>query len=194
MTNHNLKMTATKPPIPKQFANVNSFEKWANRQESGYEFANKKIIEKTMIKNYELLIIFWLNKIFRQTKGFKQGGELISEVGVKLPKGNFRIPDLAYFTSQQIESAAHGQYPIPALAIEFLSDSESFADVENKINDYFESGVQVVWYINPLNESIYCYRSAKQIEYLHGDDRCSASPLMPDFEFTVKDIFKKTIN
>jgi Uma2 family endonuclease len=187
-------MTAARPIIPKRFSSVNSFEKWANRQEAGYEFANKKVIEKDMIKNYELLIIFWLNRFFRQTRFFLEGGELISEVGMKLPKGNFRIPDLAYFTSQQIEAAAQDQYPIPALAIEFLSDSEGFADVENKLNDYFEAGVQVVWYINPINESIYCYRSLKEIEYLKGNDICSASPVMPDFKFETKAIFKKTIH
>ncbi len=186
-------MTATRTNIPKRFSSVDSFEKWANKQEMGYEFANKKITEKGMIKNYELLIIYWLNEFFFTTNAYKEKGKLISEVGLKLPKGNFRIPDLAYFTSQQIESAAHGQYPIPGLAIEFLSDSESFTDVENKLNDYFEAGVQIVWYINPINETIYCYRSMKDIEYLKSTDICSAEPLIPDFEFEVREIFKKTI-
>lgn len=180
-------------PHTKRFQSVHSFERWANAQDRSYEFVNKKVALKELIKNYDLLVIYWLNEFFATTAAFKNKGKLISEVGIKLPKGNFRIPDLAYFTVSQIEAAAQGQYPIPALCVEFLSDSEGFGEVENKINDYFEAGVQVVWYINHANQSIYCYRSPKDIQYLTDNDMCSAAPTIPDFQFAVKEIFKKEI-
>jgi Uma2 family endonuclease len=182
-------MAATRAYIPKQFLNVHSFEKWANRQESGYEYANQKVRKKEMIKNYEITLIYWLTTFFQNTEAYLKKGLLLSEVGVKLPTGNFRVPDLAYFTKEQSFLAGRGEYPIPSLAIEFLSDSESYDDVEDKINDYFRAGVQVVWYLNPKKQTIHLYSSAKEVKILSGDDVCSASPAIPDFQFMVKEVF-----
>lgn len=75
--------------------------------------------------------------------------------------------------------------------IELLSDSESYADVQEKIEDYFQAGVQVVWYINPKTEKIYLYNTAKTMQLCTGDDLCSAAPAIPDFELMVKGLFVK---
>ena len=183
-----------KNKVRRRFKNVESFEKWAYQQEFGYEFANKKVIRKEMIKNLELLIILLLNKYFKLTESYKKEGSLISEVGMKLQNENFRIPDLAYFTADQCVAAAKGEYPIPQLAIEFLSKSESAEDIADKINDYFSSGVKMVWYIYPKTEMIYVYASPKDIKVCQGDDICSASPVIPDFQFPTKEIFKKELS
>ena len=183
-----------KNKVRRRFKNVESFEKWAYQQEFGYEFANKKVIRKEMIKNLELLIILLLNKYFKLTESYKKEGSLISEVGMKLQNENFRIPDLAYFTAEQCVAAAKGEYPIPQLAIEFLSKSESAEDIADKIDDYFSSGVKMVWYIYPKTEMIYVYTSPKNIKVCQGDDICSASPVIPDFQFPTKEIFKKELS
>ncbi len=184
----------TKKTPRSRFKNVESFQKWAYQQEFGYEFANKKVIRKEMIKNLELLIILILNKYFKSTEAYKKEGSLISEVGMKLQNENFRIPDLAYFTAEQCVAAAKGDYPIPQLAIEFLSKNEGAEDVADKIDDYFSSGVKMVWYIYPKTEMIYVYTSPKEIKVYQGDDICSASPVIPDFQFPTKDIFKKELS
>ena len=183
----------TKSPriVRNRFKNVEAFEKWAYRQEFGYEFANNEVIRKGMIKDVELMIIWWLNNFFKLTEAFKNGTNLVSEVGMRLNTENFRIFDLAYFTAEQHFSAAKGTHPIPTLAIEFLSKSESAEDIADKINDYFASGVKMVWYIYPKTEMIYIYTSAKSIKVCEGDDICSAAPIIPDFQFAAKEIFKK---
>jgi Uma2 family endonuclease len=183
-----------KPNIKRSFKTVQAFEKWAYEQEFGYEFANKKVLRKEMIKDVELMIIWWLNNFFKSTEAFKSGANLVSEVGMRLETENFRIPDLAYFTAEQHFSAVKGEHPIPQLAIEFLSKSESAEDIDDKINDYFSSGVKLVWYIYPKTEKIYAYTSPKDIKVLQGDDVCNASPVIPDFEFKAKDIFRKELS
>jgi Uma2 family endonuclease len=182
---------AVKPRHKRTFKNVEAFEKWAYEQEFGYEFADKKVIKKEMIKDVELMIIWWLTEFFYKTKAHLEGGRLISEVGMRLETENFRIPDLAYFTKEQNFSAIKGEHPIPQLAIEFLSKSESAEDIDEKINDYFSSGVKLVWFIYPKTEKIYVYTSPKNVQILQGDDICSAAPVIPDFEFKTKDIFRK---
>jgi Uma2 family endonuclease len=174
-----------------QFSNVEEFENWVDGQEFGYEFVNHTVVEKEMIKEIELMIIWWLNKFFKSTEAFKSGDNLISEVGMRLKTQNFRIPDLSYFTAEQHFSAAKGEHPVPQLAIEFLSKSETAEDIADKINDYFASGVKMVWYIYPKTEMIYAYTSPKDIKVCIGEDICSAAPVIPDFQFPTKEIFNK---
>ncbi len=187
-------VVSPKHRVRRTFKNVESFQKWAYEQEFGYEFADKKVIKKEMIKDVELMIIWWLNEFFKTTEAHKNRGNLVSEVGMKLVSENFRIPDLAYFTAEQHFSAAKGQHPIPQLAIEFLSKSESAEDIDEKINDYFSSGVKIVWYIYQKTEKIYIYTSPKTVQILQGEDVCSASPVIPDFRFKIKDIFRKELS
>ncbi len=187
-------MNATAEPknkVRRHFKTVEAFEKWAYEQEFGYEFVNQRVVKKEMIKDVELMIIWWLTEFFKSTEAYKNKGNLVSEVGMRQTTKNFRIPDLAYFTAEQHFVAAKGEHPIPQLAIEFLSRSESAEDIAAKINDYFSSGVKLVWYIYPKTEMIYAYSSPKSVKIYQGDDVCSAAPVIPDFKFKTKDIFRK---
>ena len=178
----------SKPRVRRNFKTVEAFEKWAYEQEFGYEFANKKVIQKE-IKNWNLGII-WKLEILGRLKDCLKKGNLIRNVGIRT-QNNFRIPDLAFFTAEQHFSAIKGQHPIPQLAMEFLSKGETAEDIADKINDYFSSGVKLVWYIYPKTEMIYAYSSPKDIKIYQGEDICSASPVIPDFQFQTKDIFRK---
>lgn len=175
----------------KPFKNIEAFQTWAYNQEIGYEFVDNRAVKKEMIKDVELMIIWWLTEFFKSTQAYKDKGNLISEVGINLGNDRFRIPDLAYFTVEQHFSAIKGEHPIPQLAIEFLSKKEGAEHIADKINDYFASGVKLVWYIYPKTEMIYAYSSPKDVKILNGDDICSASPVIPDFQFQTKDIFRK---
>ncbi len=178
----------------KPFKTIEAFQTWAYNQEVGYEFVDNRAVKKEMIKDVELMIIWWLTEFFYKTKSHLEGGRLVSEVGIKLENNRFRIPDLAYFTAAQHFSAIKGQHPIPQLAIEFLSKKEGAEHIADKINDYFSSGVKMVWYIYPKTEMIYVYTSPKEIKVLQGDDVCSASPVIPDFQFLTKEIFKQELS
>jgi Uma2 family endonuclease len=180
-------------PIRRKFANVEAFEKWAFRQELGYEFTKGDVFKKSMIKETELLIIWFLNQLFKKTDFYSKGSELLAEVGMRLSTGSFRIPDLSFFTAQQHLSASRGERIVSEFVIEILSNSESGQHIADKINDYFASGVKVVWYIYPETETIYVYTSPKNINVCNGDDIVSASPVVPDYTFAAKEIFKKEL-
>jgi Uma2 family endonuclease len=177
--------------VRKRFKNVEAFEAWAFQQEGAYEFANKRVIRKEMIKDVELMIIWWLNKYFKLTKSFQEDALLISEVGMRLSEDNFRVPDVSYFTAEQHFATAQGEHPVAELVMEFLSKNETAEQVADKINDYFAAGVKLVWYIYPKTETIYVYSSPKDIKVCAGDDVVSAAPVVPDFQFPAQGIFRK---
>lgn len=68
-----------------------------------------------------------------------------------------RVPDMAFFSVDQIAATRVGKRVMPTFTIEVLSDSESQNDVLEKVQDYFDAGVELVWYIAPKQQKIYAY-------------------------------------
>ncbi|GAB3642140.1 hypothetical protein GCM10027423_27760 [Spirosoma arcticum] len=100
-----------------------------------------------------------------------------------------RRPDLAYFTLEQIEETGNRIRQRTRFAIEILSDAESYQDVVDKIQDYFDAGAELVWYIIPESKKTYVYTSPDESKVYKGIDVISAAPIVPDFQFTVADLF-----
>lgn len=100
-----------------------------------------------------------------------------------------RRPDLAYFTLAQIVETGEGIRQRTQFAIEILSESESFQDVTEKVQDYFDAGAVLVWYVLPVSRKIVVYTSADESKSYKGGAVVSAAPLLPDFQFTVSDLF-----
>ncbi len=191
MTAHLTPITRSKKQ--KTFASLEAFELWLSKQKSdnNYEFVSGIAIKKPAMKQIEISIVQFLTRTFAKTAAYKAYGELIPETDVYINESRKRIPDLAYFSAEQIKETRKSIKVVPSFVIELLSDSEGYADVEEKIEDYFRAGVQVVWYINPKTEKIHLYNSAKTMQLCAGDDLCSAAPAIPDFQLVVKDLFVK---
>ena len=176
----------------KTITTVEEFENWQKKTRSqyNYEFYYGQISKKQSMKQIELKIAQFLTRRFAETQAYKELGELAAEVDTYIDIFRKRVPDLAFFTSNQINAAYLGEKVVPAFTIELLSDSESFADVANKIQDYFDAGVALVWYISPKNKTIYAYTSMKDIKVYTGTDKCTANPVLSDFSFITEDLFK----
>jgi Uma2 family endonuclease len=63
--------------------------------------------------------------------------------------------------------------------------------VIDKIQDYFDAGAELVWYILPENQKIYVYTSPDESRAYKGTDLISAAPVLPDFSFAVADLFAR---
>ena len=101
-----------------------------------------------------------------------------------------RIPDLCYFTPQQDYDAAYDGHPVSEFMIEVVSPSDKINDYASKLRDYKAAGVKVIWLIFPHVEEVYVYEG-KTMTIQSGLDICSALPVLPNFEITAADIFKK---
>ncbi len=177
--------------LPTHLKTVEEFEQWQEQyaHEGSYEFVRGRIIEKKEMKQLEAFIIKFLTRIFVATSAFQSGGELFQEMDAYIDSTRKRRPDLAYFTAEQIAEMRAGQHLATLFAIEILSDSESYKDVTDKIQDYFDAGTQLVWYIVPGQQKIYVYSSPDESKAYKGTEIISAAPILPDFQFAVADLF-----
>lgn len=179
----------TQTELPRRISLANFLKKY---REGGdgikYEF-NNGIIEKTYaMKKNEIYIFGNLLRVFMHTKAFQEDAIIVSEVETWTSDTQFRKPDISYWTAQQ---QTDGVESVPLFAIEVISKNDPINVVNNKVLEYFKSGVQVLWHIFPEQKMVYVFTSPSQITVCFEDDICSAAPVLIDFEISVNGIFKK---
>jgi Uma2 family endonuclease len=174
---------------------LDEFIRWEPVDGYKYEWNDGKIIRFGKVKKKHLFIIRTLQQLFFRTRAFSTGAALIMEQDVILNAIQMRRPDLAYFSGPQIDaSATTDEEPIPEFLIEVISPTDDAEKVEEKLVEYFNSTVKVVWHIYPDNEVVYVYTSRKNVKICTDSDICSAFPVLPDFEITAKELLRPRIS
>ena len=118
-------------------------------------------------------------------------GNLFTETKATLSKKTYRVPDLSYFTREQIRRGIEGEGDVPPFAIEIISENDAFREVEEKKDLYFSYGVKVVWWILPDSVCVYVWLSPTDTIFCKGDTICSAENAVQGFALSVNDIFRK---
>lgn len=171
---------------------LEKFRKWTP-PEDGFKYEwNNGVIEKSpkMITFENLYIVQRLNRFFQTTESFRQGGELFTEPESMTSATQLRIPDMAYYTAQQIADAAAGKTPtVPEFIIEFVSDNDVHQKVLKKLDEYFHAGAKVVWLIVPQVKLVYVYSSPIDVFICKGERVCSAEPVIPGFKTSADALF-----
>lgn len=126
---------------------------------------------------------------FVQTTYFQQKHLLMPGADSYVDATRKRIPDLAYFTAEQRQAIRRGERVNTLCAIEILSDSETHQDVLDKIQDYFDGGAQLVWYVIPRHQRIDAYTSPETATVFKGQQTIIAAPVLPEFSFPVAELF-----
>ena len=117
-------------------------------------------------------------------------GQLISE-GDNFFKKNHRRPDIAFYTRQQILLAKDDKYTVPEFVIEIISPTDNAYKVNQKVIDYRNAGVKIIWHLFPQVKEVHIYRdNALKMEVKRAQDICSAEPVIEGFTISVADIFK----
>ncbi len=111
----------------------------------------------------------------------KKLGQLFREVvAVRLSSRNVFLPDLAFFTNEQVArlSATHAPFA-PTLVVEALSPNTADLDVGPKFAAYEEHGVQEYWVLDPETLAHRFYRREGEllVEFAHGEETIRAATI-----------------
>lgn len=113
-------------------------------------------------------------------------------VGLVFPTGNLRSPDAFFVRTEKLPG---GKSPdtfgelVPDLAVEVLSPGDRPRYVANKIGEFLECGVPLVWVVNPRAQTVTAYRSLSNIQQFTAVDTISAEPILPGFTCLVSRFF-----
>jgi Uma2 family endonuclease len=104
-----------------------------------------------------------------------------------------RIPDVGFISIARLPKLPDDSFiPIPPdLAIEVVSKSESGDDIREKIEDYLEHGVRMIWIIYPRTRLVDVYTQEHPAAVPHKlNDILDGGDVLPGFTLAVKDIFE----
>jgi Uma2 family endonuclease len=112
-----------------------------------------------------------------------------------LSQGLVRIPDVAFVSWNRIPNGQFPEKPIPDLvpdlAVEVISPSNTRKEMEEKLEEYFEKGVRLVWFVRPRARVVDVYTSADQFARLTASATLDGGDVLPGFSIVVGDLFRK---
>jgi Uma2 family endonuclease len=119
-------------------------------------------------------------------------GHLVdSSTGFRLPSGNVRSPDVSFVARGRMSSEGDPEdfatVP-PDLAVEVLSPGDRPQNVLDKVGEYLEAGVRLVWVIDPQGERAVAYRSLSDVVTLGPDDDLDGGDVLPGFRCRLRDV------
>lgn len=164
---------------------------WRPKDGFYYEWAYGKLLkfDSTIYPN-QFHIVNNLTRIFNATDAYGEGDAFLPETRMGTTDKRARVPDISYWTVRQQRELATKRPVVSSFIVEIISLNDTAYEVENKMEEYFKSGVRLVWHIFPNTEKIYIFTSPDHIQVCRGETICSAEEVISGFSIKAKDVFK----
>jgi Uma2 family endonuclease len=144
--------------------------------EHGAIAVNITIVIAQFVKAHDLGIVF----------GAETGFKIASD------PDTVRAPDLAFIRRERIpaEGIPRGFWPgAPDLAVEVISPSDTYTDVEEKVNDWLSAGTRMVLVLNPRSRTVTVYTSHTHVMRLTEAHTLTGGEVLPGFTCQVAALF-----
>jgi Uma2 family endonuclease len=127
----------------------------------------------------------------------KLGAVLDSNTGFWMFNRNCRAPDVSFVSKSRL--VALGFKPkekrffpgAPDLAIEVLSSSNTRAEIDDRLRDFFGSGTQLAWVIDPETEIVEVCHSPIRRQLVGSGGFLDGETLLPGYRYPIADLFKE---
>ncbi len=108
--------------------------------------------------------------------------------------GSSRVPDIAVYRWDRFPRDERGRVANrvmdpPDIAIEIVSPGQSVAGLTRRCLQFVEDGVGLALIVDPDDDSVLTFRAGEPTLVWRDADRIDFSPLLPDFNLTVKRLF-----
>ena len=103
-----------------------------------------------------------------------------------------RKPDISFILQDRLPG---GRVPVgvckfrPDLAVEVVSPNDTYEEVDEKLADYFDAGVPLIWVVTPKTRTVLVYRADGTARRLSETDELTADPLIPGCRVKIADLF-----
>src|SRR5207249_957331 len=106
-----------------------------------------------------------------------------------------RRPDVAFVTYERwpmnrpIPLTDNAWDVVPDLAVEVSSRHDLAEELVQKLTEYFQAGVRLVWVIYPKQRLVYVYESPTQVRGLTQSDELDGGTVLPGFRLPLANLF-----
>ena len=124
------------------------------REDRLYELVDGILVEKT-VGAYEAYLAALLIQLLGAFARANHLGIVLGPDGMmRLSPGLVRIPNVSFISWDRLPGRKVPRTPManlaPDLAVEVISKSNTAKEMENKLLDYFSTGVRAVWHVYPI--------------------------------------------
>jgi Uma2 family endonuclease len=125
----------------------------------------------------------------------KLGAMYGPDTTMRIRRDRIRLPDVSFISAERLAGLPKPHPPVPSiapdLAIEILGPSNTRKEIQQKLTEYFEGGTRLAWIINPRKRTLAVNEAPTDAPTrVHQEhERVSGGSVLPEFEFTLSEIF-----
>ena len=113
---------------------------------------------------------------------------------IRLDLNLVRIPDALFISWARLPGGEIPREPVPLLVpdltVEVISRSNTRKEMEEKLREYFEKGVRLVWFVRPKSRVVDVYTAPDQFTRLTASMRLDGGAVLPGFSVVVGELFE----
>jgi Uma2 family endonuclease len=153
------------------------------------------VVEK-VVGRYESTLAMWLGVFLGDYLRAHPIGQMTAPDGpYDTVPDQVRMPDVGFVLNERIlEAGAEGDAILripPDLAVEIVSPGNTRREMEIKLEEYFECGVRLVWYVDPRQRTVRVFTSPGEVRELSEDDVLGGGDVLPGFELSIREWFER---
>jgi Uma2 family endonuclease len=105
--------------------------------------------------------------------------------------GNVRRPDVSFSRLQRLslaQATTEGHCSVaPDLAVEVISPNDTAYEIDEKVREFLDAGVPLIWGVNPEQQTVEIHRAGGPGAILRENDEISGEDVVPGFRCRVGD-------
>ena len=114
---------------------------------------------------------------------------------LRMVGGNIRLPDVCFFAKSRLPNGLLPPEKVPLLApdltVEVLSESNTRAEIAQKLVEYFAGGTRLAWVVDPETRTVaVCHAPGEPTRTLAPSDALDGEDVLPGFALPVADLFR----
>jgi Uma2 family endonuclease len=167
-----------------------------DRKQGLYELVDGVLVEKAYGPLGSALGVVISCRLWDFVEAADLGIILGANGAVRLRRGLVRLPALSFFSWDRLP--VQGEIPdipiatwTPDLIVEIPRPGNTPKEMGLKLNEYFEAGVRLVWYVDPKKRTVTVYTSPEESRVLTEKHSLDGGEVLPGFTLPVKKIFAR---
>lgn len=160
-----------------------------------FELVDGVLVEKAMgfLESRVAVILSTLLETYAKRNGL---GIVVGSDGMmRLLPGKVRMPDVAFLSWDRFPDRVLPSEPIPDLApdlaVEVLSKGNTRAEIALKLREYFQSGVRLVWIIDPKKRLARVHTAPNHGTEISEEESLDGGDVLPGFRVSLRELFEE---
>ncbi|AMV28995.1 hypothetical protein VT84_31665 [Gemmata sp. SH-PL17] len=158
------------------------------------ELIDGVLVEKPM-GTLESLLGLYIGRLIAAHVEAGDLGVTLGEAGfIRLGENLVRAPDVTFipwseFPNDEVPADEAFWTVAPGLVVEVLSPSNTVAEIDRKLAEFFAVGCKLAWTIDPRAKTARVYTSAKKFKELDEAGILSGGKVLPGFSLALAELF-----